>query len=1281
MKMLHTADWHLDVSPKQAPRHEEHERFLEWLVAYVRDHEIEALLHAGDVFDRTQPSGRALKMFSDMMRELAGIEHMRHVVLLAGNHDPDSLLDALAPLLGTLDGLEVHVVTGAALSALDDDWSGSCLIELDDRHGQLACVLAAIPYVHQARVRDAAPGLPPNKALSNGFAARYTQLADAAFERAELSATQRPSVVAMGHLTCYAGEGDEREQPRRIHLGETLSPEVFDPRFDYVALGHIHEPNSFQEGRVRYAGPPVPTTLAEAREPGLVLVLEHQPGGTLEIERVEVPCWRESVEEEGALDDAFADKIRARVGQTSGVLDPYLYLDIIPDNRALTHGLVLAWLKEHKLPGHLVRWREVEDGSDAARELEAVSSLETMTPTELFQDVYERKEGTPAPEELLAVFEEVLDSVQVVHDSDTNVSALTNTLELERVRVKNLATFRGEHVFELDKLRELGELFLVCGPTGSGKTTLLDAISLAFFGRTARLSATGNWSESNDKSHPVQLMSTNTLECEAVVELTSDRGPRGPGFYTVGWSVRRAKGSNKPQHAKYLLTYRPNEDAKEEKLYCGSKKADVKALLEPLLGGLTYDQFSHAMMLSQGEFSKFLDADHKTKSTLLSGLMDTQAYKAIGLAITEQKNAGSERLKQLEVELSGWLESTILADLKAELVRDEEAHHDSDRRHKELIVQIQKLEEYDSLKDRATKARDAYQKAMHDAGLTKEKTDRLEKHQEIEHLLAPLDRLVRAEEGHKRSREAVDEKTRAFIEEFALDPSTLEFEAERDRLKAAREASRTHQTLRAQLEQAEQKAADAKKAAEEAEANVNERGAELEAASGSHALERERAATYLRDSARFFMNASPSAPVDVTDPTVMLLADLFGEDTAGLGQLDVLYKRHDQVVERLDTGEPLDADLRSRLADLQNHVETAEQELSARRATVTRCEASRDDVAEKLAAIPEPLEGQQLVHEEARLAALGAWVDARKALEGAKQQLEMRQGELEDELTKSDKHRDQVEAGRMSENEAQSVREKRAMIADKRSASENATQGKEAWCQQNSTLLEQNLDVEDLRDKMAACKESIKAFVEKMGHARGQIEAHEKLDAQAREELSELRQKLPHLIELHKLLGVQKDLTRFEQAAQARNLDRLLARANEQIDALFQRRYVLRAATDKDEQPIADFSVEDTRVGSERPISTLSGGERFVVSLALALALADISRGSVRLNTLFIDEGFGTLDSATLDQVIRTLERVCTQRSLSIGLISHIDALSEQLDAVLYVKPDQLSGSQLAVAP
>jgi DNA repair protein SbcC/Rad50 len=104
----------------------------------------------------------------------------------------------------------------------------------------------------------------------------------------------------------------------------------------------------------------------------------------------------------------------------------------------------------------------------------------------------------------------------------------------------------------------------------------------------------------------------------------------------------------------------------------------------------------------------------------------------------------------------------------------------------------------------------------------------------------------------------------------------------------------------------------------------------------------------------------------------------------------------------------------------------------------------------------------------------------------------------------------------------------------------------------------------------------------------------------------------------------------------------------------------------------------DTYMGDEkRVIDSVSGGERFVISLAMALSLSDLASNNVKIDSMFIDEGFGSLSPDDLDNAITMLERMQVENEKTIGIISHVESLKERISTQIQVKKLQNGESKL----
>lgn len=166
--------------------------------------------------------------------------------------------------------------------------------------------------------------------------------------------------------------------------------------------------------------------------------------------------------------------------------------------------------------------------------------------------------------------------------------------------------------------------------------------------------------------------------------------------------------------------------------------------------------------------------------------------------------------------------------------------------------------------------------------------------------------------------------------------------------------------------------------------------------------------------------------------------------------------------------------------------------------------------------------------------------------------------------------------------------------------------------------------------------------------------------------------------ELNELIGTSTG-DKFKEFAQALHLGRIVARANLHLQRL-RPRYVLDTQLGKGNLPTLDFEIIDKEnAGQRRSLSSLSGGETFLVSLALALALADQQRIRVPMETLFLDEGFGTLDRESLQQAMETLQHLHASIGRTVVVISHVEALKDKIAHQIVVRRELPNRSRVVV--
>lgn len=163
-----------------------------------------------------------------------------------------------------------------------------------------------------------------------------------------------------------------------------------------------------------------------------------------------------------------------------------------------------------------------------------------------------------------------------------------------------------------------------------------------------------------------------------------------------------------------------------------------------------------------------------------------------------------------------------------------------------------------------------------------------------------------------------------------------------------------------------------------------------------------------------------------------------------------------------------------------------------------------------------------------------------------------------------------------------------------------------------------------------------------------------------------------------------KDKIMLETYVQASYFDRIIRRANVRLMVMSSGQYELKRAADASNQRSQsglELNVIDHYNASERSVKTLSGGESFMASLSLALGLSDeiqSASGGIRLDTMFVDEGFGSLDEDTLSQALKVLNGLA-ESNLLVGIISHVSELKERIEKQIVVKKEKSGGSRVEI--
>jgi exonuclease SbcD len=434
VRMLHTSDWHLGVSINNQRCEPEQRRFLGWLVTEIRRRDVDVLVVAGDLFHYASPSNTAREMYYEFLVECATQTPLEQVVIVGGNHDSPSGLEAPRELLTHLD---IQVVGGLPRS--EEARRERCLVPVRGASGEPALVVAAVPYVRQASLGvtlESEDGRSMHQRYTDAFADLYDEMAEAAAER-----YPGVPVAATGHLTCYAQSNDPEagDYHSAIHgsrdtrefdsMEETsvgsigaMPPSIFGDRFSYVALGHIHRMMRVGGGDVWYSGTPVATSLDESSTRRVLQVDIDGADSRAEVEPIEVPRWRRLHALEGE-ESEIAEAISEL--EVDGPLPPFLFVTVEVEAGAEAYYQPEERLREQlesEFPQadtrpRIAAIRMVDPEASTGAMDEELPELEELSPREVFHKRFQSEHGAEAEmsEDLAEAFDDVQ---QAYHDED-----------------------------------------------------------------------------------------------------------------------------------------------------------------------------------------------------------------------------------------------------------------------------------------------------------------------------------------------------------------------------------------------------------------------------------------------------------------------------------------------------------------------------------------------------------------------------------------------------------------------------------------------------------------------------------------------------------------------------------------------------------------------------------------------------------------------------------------------------------------------------------------------
>lgn len=317
MKILHTSDWHIGRTLYGRKRYEEFETFLAWLADTIQQNNIDVLLVAGDIFDTSTPSNRAQQLYYRFLRRVSA-SSCRHIVVVAGNHDSPSFLNAPRELLKALD---VHVV-GCITDSLEDE-----VLVLRNEKNDPELIVCAVPYLRDRDIRVVEAGESiddKERKLVDGIRTHYAAVAALAEQKREELGADIP-IVGTGHLFTAGGQTVDGDGVRDLYVGSLahVTAGIFPACFNYLALGHLHVPQLVSGSEIiRYSGSPLPMGFGEAKQQKSVCLVDFQ-GKDANVQLIDVPVFQKLERVKGDW-----DSISGRIHELTA-MDSQGWLEVI----------------------------------------------------------------------------------------------------------------------------------------------------------------------------------------------------------------------------------------------------------------------------------------------------------------------------------------------------------------------------------------------------------------------------------------------------------------------------------------------------------------------------------------------------------------------------------------------------------------------------------------------------------------------------------------------------------------------------------------------------------------------------------------------------------------------------------------------------------------------------------------------------------------------------------------------------------------------------------------
>lgn len=381
MKLFHTADWHLGKLVQGVYMTEDQRFVLEQLLTAVQEERPDAVIIAGDLYDRAVPPTEAVDLLDELLKKLV-IELNTPVLAISGNHDSPDRID-----FGTamMESRGLHIV-----GRLKDERKP---VVLRDSFGEVHFHL--VPYADPAQVRYT---------LGDESIRSHDDAMRAITSRIVTDMEPAARHVLIGHAfvtATGAAEPNTSESERPLSIGgaEHVRADYFAP-FHYTALGHLHQAHYVQQDKIRYAGSPVKYSISEENHNKGYYVVEMNGAGDVTVEKRELKPLRDMRRVVGTIEEI----------ETHTLCEDYVFVTLLNDNPVLFPMEKVRAVYPNALHVERLVTRTLLAGEEAGEEAAAGRRSEA-DPLSLFASFYQEVKGIPLSEGKKQLFAETFDQL------------------------------------------------------------------------------------------------------------------------------------------------------------------------------------------------------------------------------------------------------------------------------------------------------------------------------------------------------------------------------------------------------------------------------------------------------------------------------------------------------------------------------------------------------------------------------------------------------------------------------------------------------------------------------------------------------------------------------------------------------------------------------------------------------------------------------------------------------------------------------------------------------